>query len=66
MNETQRALAQTLRVQRKYGKYRGFVTDNADPELRGRVRVQVPALLRPIAGWSVAVRAASHARHRRD
>ncbi len=45
MNDTQRALVQTLRARRKYGKYRGFVVDNADPELRGRVRLQVPALL---------------------
>ncbi|HEX8573143.1 MAG TPA: phage baseplate assembly protein V [Allosphingosinicella sp.] len=27
-----------------YGKYSGVVTDNSDPELRGRVRVQVPAI----------------------
>lgn len=29
---------------RYYGKYRGRVTDNGDPELRGRVRVVVPAV----------------------
>jgi uncharacterized protein involved in type VI secretion and phage assembly len=45
MSDTERALVQTLRAQRTYGKYRGFVTDNADPDLRGRVKVQVPALL---------------------
>ena len=28
-----------------HGKYRGIVTDNVDPEKRGRVRVSVPAVL---------------------
>ena len=28
-----------------YGKYRGIVTDNTDPEKRGRVCVQVPSVL---------------------
>lgn len=28
-----------------YGKYRGFVADNADPERRGRLRLTVPSLL---------------------
>ena len=45
MSDTERALVQTLRNQRTYGKYRGFVVDNADPDRRGRVKVQVPALL---------------------
>jgi hypothetical protein len=36
MSDSERALAQTLRSQRKYGKYRAFVVDNADPDLRGR------------------------------
>ena len=30
---------------RYYGKYRGFVRDNNDPERRGRVRMEVPAVL---------------------
>lgn len=30
--------------QRYYGKYRGFVTDNEDPEQRGRVKVRVPSV----------------------
>lgn len=30
---------------RYYGKYRGFVVDNADPEKRGRLRLSVPAVL---------------------
>jgi len=29
---------------RAYGKYRGFVADNADPDKRGRLRLRVPAL----------------------
>ena len=45
MSDTERALAQSLRKERKYGKFRGFVVDNADPDKRGRIRVQVPALL---------------------
>ncbi|HEX4963868.1 MAG TPA: phage baseplate assembly protein V [Thermoanaerobaculia bacterium] len=33
-------------VQRKYyGKYRGFVVDDADPEKRGRLRVRVPSVI---------------------
>nr|WP_321465812.1 phage baseplate assembly protein V [uncultured Desulfobulbus sp.] len=38
-------LTQTLRERRAYGKYRGFVVDNEDPERRARVRLRVPALL---------------------
>ncbi|MBL8394635.1 MAG: phage tail protein [Candidatus Accumulibacter sp.] len=45
MSDTERALVQTLRSQRTFGKYRGFVVDNADPDRRGRVKLQVPALL---------------------
>lgn len=39
-------LIRLLRDQRTryFGKYRGFVTDNADPDKRGRVRVKVPSL----------------------
>jgi uncharacterized protein involved in type VI secretion and phage assembly len=34
------------RVQHKYyGKYRGFVVDNADPQKLGRVRLRVPSVL---------------------
>ncbi len=29
---------------RHFGKYRGFVVDNADPDKRGRLKVSVPAL----------------------
>ncbi len=39
-------LEQTVRQvqQRYYGKYRGFIVDNEDPEQRGRVRVRVPSV----------------------
>jgi len=40
--------------QRVYGKYRGFVVDNQDPETRGRLRVRVPALLADqTTGWAL-------------
>ncbi|MDD3581446.1 MAG: phage baseplate assembly protein V [Desulfobacca sp.] len=41
--------------QNKYfGKYRGFVTDNDDPEQRGRVRLNVPAVLGEAeSGWAL-------------
>ncbi|MBM9613170.1 phage tail protein [Desulfobulbus rhabdoformis] len=38
-------LSQMLRERRAYGKYRGFVVDNDDPQRLARVRVQVPSLL---------------------
>lgn len=43
--ELQQQLAQNLAQQNAYGKYRGFVSDNADPEKRARVKLRVPALL---------------------
>jgi uncharacterized protein involved in type VI secretion and phage assembly len=43
MEEELVRLLRELRT-RNYGKYRGFVTDNADPEKKGRVRVKVPSL----------------------
>lgn len=37
-----------------YGKYRGFVTDNKDPEKRGRVRTRVPSVLGGAeTGWAL-------------
>jgi uncharacterized protein involved in type VI secretion and phage assembly len=37
---------------RHYGKYRGFVTDNKDPENRGRIMATVPSLLGSTqTGW---------------
>lgn len=36
-----------------YGKYRGYVVDNADPEKLGRLKVSVPAVLgKEIAVWA--------------
>lgn len=32
-------------AERRFGKFRGIVTDNQDPDKRGRVRVRVPAVL---------------------
>src|SRR6266508_4837100 len=39
---------------RYYGKYRGFVTDNSDPDNLGRVRAKVPRLLGDQeTGWAL-------------
>jgi uncharacterized protein involved in type VI secretion and phage assembly len=40
---------------RFYGKYRGFVVDNADPEQLGRLKVRVPSLLSGdvVTGWAL-------------
>ncbi|GAB3255263.1 phage baseplate assembly protein V [Chitinimonas naiadis] len=45
MSELERTLVNTLREQKAYGKYRGFVVDNNDPQKLGRLKVMVPALL---------------------
>jgi len=54
---TERILADlVLRVESQYfGKYRGLVVDNADPEHLGRLRVQVPSVLGPdvATGWAL-------------
>jgi uncharacterized protein involved in type VI secretion and phage assembly len=36
-----------------YGKYRGVVTDNEDPEQRGRLKVQVPQVLAELEVWAL-------------
>ncbi|MDX8391062.1 MAG: phage baseplate assembly protein V [Mariprofundaceae bacterium] len=37
-----------------YGKYRGFVSDNEDPEHRARLRLMVPSVLgEEITGWAL-------------
>jgi len=44
------------KVERRfYGKYRGFVVDNADPEQLGRLKLKVPSLLGPdvVTGWAL-------------
>ena len=39
---------------RFYGKYRGFVVDNADPEQLGRLKLRVPSVLgnEVVTGWA--------------
>lgn len=44
------------KVERRfYGKYRGFVVDNADPEQLGRLKLKVPSVLGPevVTGWAL-------------
>ncbi|MDW8323755.1 MAG: phage baseplate assembly protein V [Burkholderiales bacterium] len=54
MSETERALVQALRTQRAFGKYRGHVVDNEDPQRLGRLRVRVPALLGDaVTAWAL-------------
>jgi uncharacterized protein involved in type VI secretion and phage assembly len=40
---------------RFFGKYTAFVKDNADPENRGRLRLNIPSVLGPdvISGWAL-------------
>ncbi|MCX6223385.1 MAG: phage baseplate assembly protein V [Bacteroidia bacterium] len=38
---------------RYFGKYRGLVTDNNDPTVRGRIKVQVPAVLGDLESWAM-------------
>lgn len=39
---------------RYYGKYRGFVDDNADPDQLGRLRLRVPSVLGDaVTGWAL-------------
>jgi hypothetical protein len=40
--------------ERRYGKYRGFVVDNQDPEKRGRLRVSIPSVLSDqVSDWAL-------------
>lgn len=39
--------------QRHFGKYRGTVTDNADPTKRARLKVRVPAVLGNLELWAM-------------
>lgn len=36
-----------------FGKYRGTVSDNADPTDRGRIKVKVPAVLGAVEAWAM-------------
>jgi uncharacterized protein involved in type VI secretion and phage assembly len=38
---------------RFFGKYRGVVTDNNDPTIRGRIKVRVPAVLGNLESWAM-------------
>jgi hypothetical protein len=38
---------------RYFGKYRGTVSDNADPTSRGRLKVKVPAVLGDLETWAM-------------
>lgn len=40
-------------TQRFFGKYRGKVTNSEDPEQRGRIRVNVPAVPNAAANWAL-------------
>ena len=47
-------LAQALSQRPAFGKYRGFVTDNADPDKLARVKLTVPSLLgTAVTGWAL-------------
>jgi uncharacterized protein involved in type VI secretion and phage assembly len=41
-------------MQRHFGKFRGTVTDNSDPNNQGRIKANVPAILQDVAtGWAL-------------
>ena len=44
MEETVIRLARAI-DQKRYGKYRGFVSNNADPEKRGRLKLYIPSVM---------------------
>jgi uncharacterized protein involved in type VI secretion and phage assembly len=54
--DLQKTVVQLIdKVERRfYGKYRGFVVDNEDPEHLGRLKVTVPSVLGPevVTGWA--------------
>lgn len=53
MDQLVQHIAQQLQ-QRYYGKYRAFVTDNRDPETRGRLKLRVPSVLgEQETGWAL-------------
>jgi uncharacterized protein involved in type VI secretion and phage assembly len=56
MPSTEQVLADLVQrvASRFFGRYRGIVVDNADPEHLGRLRVSVPSVLGPdvVSGWA--------------
>lgn len=36
-----------------FGKYRGTVSDNSDPDNRGRIKVKVPSVLGTVEAWAM-------------
>ena len=53
-DDLQRQLAKNLSQRSAFGKYRGFVSDNADPDKLGRVKLTVPSLLgAQVTGWAL-------------
>jgi uncharacterized protein involved in type VI secretion and phage assembly len=54
MADLRRTPDDVLAQQRFYGKYRGRIVDNADPNNMGRVQVEVPAIVpdQPL-GWAM-------------
>ena len=53
MEETLRQIAAGL-DQKLFGKYRGFVSDNSDPDKRGRLRLLIPSVLgTEISDWAL-------------
>lgn len=53
MDKTTQDLARREQ-ERYFGKYRGLVADNQDPEQRGRLRVRVPSVLGDqVTGWAL-------------
>jgi hypothetical protein len=53
MNDNTLAQMVDLTRSRYYGKYRGLVTDNADPNQQGRVQVRVPGVLGDLLSWAM-------------
>ncbi|MHC4180871.1 MAG: phage baseplate assembly protein V [Planctomycetota bacterium] len=52
----EQALVQVARRQQRryFGKYRGFVADNEDPEQRGRLKLRLPSILgSEVSGWAL-------------
>ena len=53
MEETIERLAREVRSKR-YGKFRAFVVENADPEQRARLRLRIPSVLgEDTSGWAL-------------